>query len=224
MARSFFEPSLNPKFITNLHHHALYLQQMEDRRDIPDPGRNPYMTEELWSIIRHVKDEGLLNMSRMITGEYYRALLENNITMPFDDNGRSSLKPCKAELVNPGVDWQRTWHLASHSRLSSEDQTFLWRMLHNILPTQARLHRMGMRNSPTPNCLHCDSSEPESLQHVLVSCPGLEPQQIVLLDLGNLEESTKFTIVWFIYNVLTQVWQARKDKKSPNLFSIRSTL
>ena len=162
--------------------------------------------------------------------------------MPFDDNGRSSLKPCKAELGNPGVDWQRTWHLASHSRLSSEDQTFLWRMLHNILPTQARLHRMGMRNSPTPNCLHCDSSEPESLQHALVICPknrevtnwfltivhqhlpGLEPQQLVLLDLGNLEESIQFPIVWFISNALSQVWQARKDKKSPNLFSIRSTL
>ena len=69
MARSFFKTSLNPKFITNLHHHALYLWQVEDRRDIPDPGRNPYMTEELWAIIRHVKDEGLLNMSRMITGE-----------------------------------------------------------------------------------------------------------------------------------------------------------
>ena len=124
----------------------------------------------------------------------------------------------------------------------SMDQTFLWRMLHDILPTQARLHRMGMRNAPTPNCLHCDSAVPECLQHALVSCrknrevidwllpvihqhlPDVQPQQLVLLDLGILDDSMKFPLVWLISNVFSLVWQARKDKKSPNLFHTRSML
>ena len=242
MARSFMESSLNPKFITNIHHQALYLWKVEENRDIPDPGKNPFMTEELWSNIKRVKEEGLLNIGKMTTGQWYRALLENNITMQVDADGRSSLRPCKVEIANPRVDWAQTWQLASLRDLSSEDQTFLWRMLHDILPTQSRLHRLGMRNAPTPNCLRCDSLVPESLSHALVTCqknsevtawllpivhqhlPGLQPQQLVQLDLGTMDESMRFPIVWLISNVFSLLWQSKKEKKVPTLFQTRAML
>ena len=242
MTRSFLESALNPKFIISLHHQALYLWHIEQKRDIPDPGRMPYMSEDLWENIKRVKAEGLLNIANMSSGQWYKAFLENNITMEEDENGKRSTKNCKVELAHPEVDWQQSWHLASQKDLSSEDQTFLWRMLHDILPTQSRLHRMGMRNAPTPNCTHCDTSAPDSLQHALVTCsknldviewllkvvhqhiPGLLPQQLVLLDLGTLDDSIKFPIVWLISNVLSSIWQAKKAKKKPNLFNTRAVL
>ena len=242
MIRSFMESALNPKFITNLHHLAMYFWNIEQRRDIPDPGRNPYMSEELWNNIRKVKTEGLLNMANMTSGQWYKVLLENNITMQEDENGRRSLKPCRAELHHPDVDWEQSWQLASLKALTSEDQTFLWKMLHDILPTQSRLHKMGMKNAPTPYCTICSTSEPDLLPHALVTCPsnsevsewllqvihqhvpGLLPQQLVLLDLGILEDSIMFPIVWLISNVLSLIWQTRKEKKKPSLFKIRSVL
>ena len=162
--------------------------------------------------------------------------------MQEDENGIRSLKLCRVELNHPEVDWQLSWQLASMKNLTSEDQTFLWKMLHDILPTQSRLHRMGMRNAPTPNCTLCDSSVVDLLPHALVTCqnnrevtdwllkvvhqhvPGLLPQQLVLLDLGNLEDSVKFPLVWIISNVLSIVWQARKEKKKPSMFNTRSVL
>ena len=81
MARSFFESSINPKFITNIHHLEQYLWHVEERREIPDPGRNSYLNEEFWTNIRRVKDEGLLYMARMTTGQWYTVFLENNITL-----------------------------------------------------------------------------------------------------------------------------------------------
>lgn len=162
--------------------------------------------------------------------------------MELDVNGHSKLKACRTELSNPEVDWQQSWKLASQPGLSSEEQTFLWRMLHNILPTQSRLHRLGMRNAPTPNCIFCERLEPDVLHHALLTCPknkevtdwllstlrphlpNPQPQQIVLLNLEIVDEKFQLAVVWMISNVLSLVWQTRKDKKTPNLFQTRAIL
>ena len=178
----------------------------------------------------------------MVTYGCFGALLENNVTMLEDSNGKRSLTPRRSELTHPEADWQLSWQLASMKALTSEEQTFLWKMLHDVLPTQSRLHIMGMRNAPTPNCTLCNIYASNLLPHALVTCqsnsevtewllkivhqhvPGLLPEQLVLLDLGVLEDSMKFPIVWLIANVLSQVWQARKEKKKPSVFNTRSVL
>ena len=67
--------------------------------------------------------------------------------------------------------WSLTWNLANSKGLNPEEKSFLWKMLHNILPTQERLFHLKMKNTPHPNCLLCDNSEPENLVHSLVTCP-----------------------------------------------------
>ena len=142
LTRSFTETAQNSNFIRYLHHQALYLWNVEERQDIPEPVKIPYMSEEVWNSIRQVKAEGLLNLSKLTSGQWYRVFLENSVTMETDDHGHSEMKTCRAEESHPEVDWKLSWKLAYLPGLSSEDQTFLWRMLHNILPTQARLHRI----------------------------------------------------------------------------------
>ena len=162
--------------------------------------------------------------------------------MVSNNDGSESLKPCKAETNHPDVDWTQTWRLASLRGLSSEDQTFLWRMLHNILPTQERLHRMGLPDAPSPDCTLCDSSTPDQLQHSLVTCPqnqevsdwllqklrvhipSLSPQQLVLLDLGPLHEDLELPLTWLVAQVLGNVWKTRKEKKAPRLYQTRAML
>ena len=52
LTRSFMETAQNSNFNTNLHHQALYLWNVEERRDIPEPVKIPYMSEEVWDSIR----------------------------------------------------------------------------------------------------------------------------------------------------------------------------
>ena len=194
LIRSFRETSINPAFKTNMYHLALFKWHIET---------NPYLSEEIFANIKLVKEEGLLNICKMSSGTWYRVLLENNITMVSETNSMI-VKPCRAELASPQVDWVHSWHLATLHGLSSENQTFLWKMLHNILPTQQRLHRMGMRNAISSNCTSCSAEEPDTLAHALISCNankevsewmmkvlqthlhGLLPSQLVQLDLGQL--------------------------------------
>ena len=117
-------------------------------RDIPDPGEHPYITEEIFSLMREVKDEKLLNLSKMKTGTWYKVLLENKVIMEATEDGVRKLIPCRAELNNPENDWDTSWKLANMRGLNPAEQEFLWKMLHNLLPTQARLFRLRMKNTP----------------------------------------------------------------------------
>jgi hypothetical protein len=112
------------------------------KNSIPDPGRPPYYSEEFFSAIRTVRKEGLLNVKTSSLKCWYIVLLENFVTTEVDANGFRFDKRCRIESAHPDIDWERTWSLASLPGLESCDYTFLWRMIHDILPTQDRLQRI----------------------------------------------------------------------------------
>ena len=132
--------------------------------------------------------------------------------------------------------------LAILKGLSADDHTFLWKMLHNLLPTQERLHRMKFKTAPTPDCTQCDRAEPDQLHHALVTCPqnnevadwlmqslhhhipALSPEQLVVLHLGDLENSLELPLVWLIVQVLSSIWKSRLEKKKPQLRRTRAEL
>jgi hypothetical protein len=238
--RSFLETAINPSFITNSYDQALFKWHIEDNRDIPPPKKNPYLSEEIFAHIKEVKSEGLLNVWKMSSGDWYRLLLENNVTM--NTGNGNVLKPCKTEVRNPNVDWEQSWVLANLGGLCSVQKTFLWKMLHNILPTQERLFRLGMRNAPSSACTNCNPPYPDSLSHALISCPNnqevahwllqilqphvqtISPDRLVLLDIGQVQDDLQLPVVWILAEVLGNIWSCRKEKKKPQLFQTRASL
>ena len=223
-----------------MYHQALYKWHILNIRDIPEPKRNPYLSEEIFSEILKIKDGGLLNLAKMSSGEWYRAMLEINVTM--DSDTEQIYKPCRTEIRNPHIEWESVWALSNLNGLCSSDKTFLWRMLHNILPTQERLHRLGMRNAPSPICTHCNTNIVDSLSHSLISCSQnrqvadwflhllrphvlhAEPAELVLLNFGHLPDEMQLPVVWTTAQVLGNIWSCRKEKKRPQLFQTRATL
>ena len=240
LIKSFMDTAVNSKFKNNLYHCALFNWHVEDIRTIPNPGRPPYYSEEFFTAIRTVKQEGLLNVKTLSLKLWYKVLLENYILTETDDNGFRFDRLCKIEREHPGVDWERTWALASIPGLESCDYTFLWRMIHNILPTQERLHRL-LRNIDSPACNLCQSQDTCNLSHALFACshnsevgqwllqiirrclPGVTPKQVVLLDL-NLDEHLRLPIMWLVARTLSDIFSCRMDKKACTLFSTRATL
>ena len=162
--------------------------------------------------------------------------------MEVGEDGRRKLKPCRTELLNPDVDWETIWKLSTQPGLDSMETSFIWRMLHNILPTPARLHHMKIKGTNTPHCQLCSENIPADLTHCLITCsfntevstwlmkklqdqvPGLLARQVVLLDLGVLNDQLKLPLVWVIANTLSVVWDSRLAKKKPDLHKTRSFL
>ena len=151
---------------------------------------------------------------------WYRVLLENHVTHEVVKS-RMRLKPCKAEIKNPEVDWEKVWPLAVTPGLPSELLTFLWRMIHNLLPCQTRLFRLSMPNITSNICTLCDNNQVGDLTHSLMLCsfndgagqfllsllqnhiPSLQPAQVVLLDL-DVQEEHQLPLVFLTASVLSQ--------------------
>ena len=240
LIRSFLETAINPKFRRNLYHEALYEWHIENDRSIPNPGLPPYYPDSFFAKIREVKEEGLLNIRTLDTASWYRALLETNVTHTVNDDGVQVPRPCRVEHKHPHVDWEQTWTLATTPGLSSDQSSFLWRMIHDLLPTRERLYRLSMPDITSPICDLCSMAAEDNTQHALLQCPfntassfllraiqnvlpHAQPNHLLHLQL-HVEQDLRLTITFLISSTLSQIWQARKLKKSISLTSIRANL
>ena len=146
-------------------------------------------------------------------------------------------KKCKSELKNPHIDWERSWSLARIKGLDSEQISFLWKILHDLLPTQERISRI--MNTNDPMCKLCNT-EPDNLSHLFSCsitrevcqallqvvrsvCPDASSQDILFLSL-DLDKSNQFTMIWFISSTLAHVWSQRSAKKRSSLVETRAVL
>ena len=55
---------------------------------------------------------------------------------------------CRVELANPDTDWERSWMLARLPGLGPENVSFLFKIMHQILPTQESVVRTSPRTNP----------------------------------------------------------------------------
>ena len=100
--------------------------------------------------------------------QWSQLLVEDNVTMATLPDNTMEYIPCKAELVNPSTDWKSSWHLARLRGLGPDHTTFLWKLLHLLLPVKERLHRISI-NTP-PYCQLCNQNEIETMSHTFITC------------------------------------------------------
>ena len=104
----------------------------------------------------------------MTVNEWYKYLLEQNMTKrEVDQEGRLELIPCKVEENYPEVCWAESYRISRLNGLSTGSKSFLFRLLHNLLPSKERLHHLSQEASPL--CL-CNSGAHESYMHLFFQC------------------------------------------------------
>ena len=117
--------------------------------------------------------------------------------------------------------------------------TFLFKLLHRILPIAERVARILPNQSPI--CNRCVEGTAETLEHAFFHCqqnkgagnvllnglrkciPGLTPSKILILDF-DIEEDQQFPIVFRAATFLSTLWQFRIEKKNVELIRIRSEM
>ena len=179
----------------------------------------------------------------MTSRQGYTLMLENNLTMELveENSPRQQYISCRTELLSPENDWERTWRFARFKGLGPDMITFLWRLLHRLLPTQDRVHRIVRNKTPSPNCQLCQEEVVENLHHAFFNCsfnsnageilrrclsalmPRLTFNQILNFDM-DLDPSDEFPCVWIASHFLYNIWSSRLEKKRVRLFAIRADL
>ena len=134
------------------------------------PPLPPYYSADFFTTIRQVKDDTPLNVATMSTTQWYRVLLEQNLTMVESENSRMEYIKSRAEIASPRTDWETSWGRPRLKGLSSEAMSFLWKLLHNILPTEERLSRI-LANSAA-QCKLCPVPVIADQAHCLFQFPS----------------------------------------------------
>lgn len=228
-----------PKFRQSLYHQLLFRYHVMDDRSIVNPGLPPFYNEEFFSLIRQVHHQSPLNVAQMSEKQWYRVLLEDKVTM-LETEVSQQFIPCRAEIKNPEFDWVSIWPRVRLRGLGAELSSFLFKVLHDLLPTQERVARTSQTiNGDCKLCLPHVHAE-EDLLHALVSCPsnqGVGHAVLHCLPTDNrvddykalrlqieLDESLEYPAVWYLAVAWSSIWESRRLGRRPELYKVRADL
>jgi hypothetical protein len=176
----------------------------------------------------------------MTTSQWSAFLVEENVTMTTLPDSTREFIQCKAELAQPSNDWQQTWYLARLKGLGPEHTSFLWKLVHLLLPVKQRIHRLSPVTSPT--CTLCNINMEEDMNHAFLTCdfnhgageqliqvlsqhlPHISMEKILRLDFGELSEEMELPIVWFTAAFLLAMWERRSGQKRIRCYDIRAEI
>ena len=222
----------------------LYRYHVQGEVTLPDPGYPPYYDKTFFDTIKHYKDNSPLNITVMTTKQWYQALMEDQVLMsPANDDSPATLLPVRVELLHPSTDWTSTWSLSRTKGLSSDLTAFLFRLLHQLLPTQDRVSRLvGGQNEHTGRCSLC-LQEVEDQVHAFFTCqksmipglacigyvqtvlPNLSQDEALRLEFGQeLSEADCLATVCILSTGLKYIWEARVEKKAATVYKMRAEI
>ena len=170
--KTFIELAISNRFKTSLFYNAAYCFYVLETSSC-DPGLPPTVTMEAISIIKDAIQENE-DVESMSAKQWYERLLKKNVlvTEVVDADGVvvSTEIKTKCELEFPQFDWDIIWLRARMPGLNNDQRSFLFKLLHNILPSQERQHRT-CRNVDSPHCLLCASNAVDSVwHHAFINC------------------------------------------------------
>ena len=153
------------------------------------------------------------------------------------EQGRE-LIPCRAETKDPEINWETVWHRVRLPGLGPVMVSFLFKVVHDLLPTQERVSRTNP--AVTGTCRMCESESLETLDHALVTCPANQGTGVALLAAlpsearveGHLAlrlqlpvaDQLELPVVWFLSVAWCSIWEQRCCGKKPELYKVRADL
>lgn len=135
------------------------------------------------------------------------------------------------EMMFPKVPWCLSYRLVRLHGLTPELKGFLWRMVHCLLLTRDRLHRL--HKTDTDSCLHCN--EDDSITH-FISCSfsSKVTDQLILclqsyiprITAENIETVTsmELPLVWLTVTTLKYVWEEKAVGRVARLGMVHAEL
>ena len=236
---TFIQTAANPKFTISLFHSWLYKFHVLEDTSLPDPGFTPYYNKEFFDMIKYVREKTPMNPVHMGIKQWYRLLLEKNVTRRVvDQEDRSELIPCKVEEKNQDVIWSEVYRCSRLRGLSPDSKSFLFKMIHLLLPSKERINHLSQNTSPL---CWCNSGDVETYHHLFFSCEynrvsGQSLLQCVRSYDKELTESKALRLqldiaepfllpsVSLLASGMKFIWDNRKIKQRTPLYMMRAEL
>ena len=150
---------------------------------------------------------------------------------PPTENSPAALLPVRCETISPDTNWSSTWCLLRSCGLSSNISSFLFKLVHLLLPTQDRVKRLGAdRDNAAGCCLLCGAED--DILHDFFSCPhtctaglailgwaqtivpNLSQKSALRLEVKdvNIDAHEQLAFAYILGTGFNLIWQARLKK------------
>ena len=241
LSKTFLETAGHEKFRTSQYHSMLYRLHVLGDISVPDPGIPPFYSRDFFTTIQKVSNTSTRNIFSITEKEWYNCVMEDSYTMEVGVSGRQEYVQCRVERMSPETDWENVWRLARLPGLGPDNISFLFRMLHQTLPTQERVSRIKPNLSSSCKIQDCPANTEENLGHALLHCagnddvghqllnclrnvePGLQAEAVLRLELP-IEEDMELPVVWLLATVLRTLWNLKQSSTKVRQYLIRSQL
>ena len=107
-------------------------------------------------------DKNLKTLKSVTSGKIYNSLIKDRISKP------ASQKYFERKFNETEIDWSQIYLLPWKVSVETRTRAFQFKVLHNILYLNQRLHKMGLAESPL--CNLCAISK-ETTTHLFLNCP-----------------------------------------------------
>ena len=180
-----------------------------------------------------------MNPIHLTVKQWYNYLLEKFVTTrEIDQEGRRELIPNRIEELSPNVQWGELYRLARLHGLSPSSKSFLFKLIHQLLPSRERVHRLIPANSPL---CWCDSGDVETYIHCFFTCSKnqdaasamlrcaqsyddqLTPKKSLSLQI-RADEVFSLATITILTTGLEMIWANRQHKKVTTMFMMRAEL
>ena len=156
-----------------------------------------------------------------------------------EDNNTMEFIKSRVELASPGTDWEESWRKARLKGLGPEVTSFLWKLLHKLLPSEQRLARILPNISDL--CKYCPNPPPADLHHCFFECiktqnvsrslvgalrhhdPLVTTEGLLRLEL-RADGVKEAPLVWITAHSLNYLWKTRSGGKVADLILTRAML
>ena len=117
--------------------------------------------------------------------------------------------------------------------------SFLWKLLHQLLSSQERLHRLGVSSSSL--CKQC-KQEVGTLKHELIECssnadvgvallnclksymPELTADKLLRLEFSKISETMELAATLLVAVTLSHIWKERMTNSRIRTYQVRSEI
>ena len=242
--RKLIELAINSKYNNSLYFKALYDHHVKDISATNNPGCPSFYSMNFFQNIKTAAEGN--SVEDWSSKQWYSYLIDRDVLCEEirnnDGTSWETIK-CAAETTFPEYNWEETWYRARMPGLSNEVRSMFWRFLHNLLPTQSRLHRLKM--SPEPTCLSCDTAESDhAWYHTFTKCPAMKSVRDWLSNKLNLlnvfyesiekamwlqfplvnDDAELLPAVWLVRKTLTHAWARRKNREDIDIRALNAVL
>ena len=227
------ELAANPNYIRSQYLSLLFRFHIL-HEDVDCPPSPPYYSNQFFDHILRAVSSGL-NIVKMTTRQWYFHLINHDLLKVIEDDAEV-YRQCRVERLSPLLDWNIIWKRVRLACLSSSMMTFLWKLIHHLLPTEERISST-LGNIPSTCRLGCADNTEANLEHCLFSCilsievgswlletvrtffPRANAASIINLDLPDND-----AVLWIVAYTLQYVWSKRLLKRKATLISCVATL